>query len=318
MITQKQIDEIKETDGVDWITALRTEGIKKLVEGEALQMELFDERNLFELTHPDYPGERLIACMNPELRKLRGHKRTSLLEATRRELEKVRGLVERGKLKGKGKAEIGVRVGKVINKYKMSKHIVLDIQDGRFDFHVDEKKVAAETALDGIYVIRTSLKEERSSAEDTVRHYKNLTLIERAYRSFKTVDLHTRPIRHRTEDRVRSHIFLCMLAGYVEWYVREAWRELLFCDEDQEAKKTRDPVAPAKRSGAALRKVHARTLDDGSEVHSFQTLLARLSQIVRNLCRVRSMGPGAPTFEVVTTPDAKQRRAYELLERIEV
>src|SRR3990172_1595812 len=155
MITQKQIDEIKETDGVDWITALRTEGIKKLVEGGTLQMELFDERNLFELTHPDYPGERLIACLNPELRKLRGHKRRSLPEATRRELEKVRGMVERGKLKGAGKDEIGVRVGKVINKYKMAKHIVLDIRDGFFDFRVDAKKVEAETALDGIYVIRT-------------------------------------------------------------------------------------------------------------------------------------------------------------------
>jgi len=318
MITQKQIDEIKETDGVDWITALRTEGIKNLVEGGALQMELFDKRDLFELTHPDYPGERLIACMNPELRKLRGHKRRSLLEATRRELQKVRGMVERGKLKGAGKDEIGVRVGKVIDKYKMAKHIVLDIRDGFFDFHVDEKKVAAETALDGIYVIRTSLGEKRSSAEDTVRHYKKLTQIEQAYRSLKTVDLQTRPIRHRTEDRVRAHIFLCMLACYVEWHMREAWRELLFCDEDQDAKKTRDPVAPAKRSEAALRKVHARVLDDGSEVHSFQTLLARLSQIVRNLCRVRNMGPSAPTFEVVTTPDAKQRRAYELLERIAV
>ncbi|MFH1726712.1 MAG: IS1634 family transposase, partial [Elusimicrobiota bacterium] len=318
MITQKQIDEIKEIDGVDWITALRTEGIKKLLEGGAIQMELFDERNLFELTHPDYPGERLIACLNPELRKLRGHKRRSLLDATIRELEKVRVMVERGKLKGADKGEIGVRVGKVIDKYKMSKHLVLDIQDGRFDFHVDEKKVAAETALDGIYVIRASLDEKRSSAEDTVRHYKRLVLIEQAYRSMKTIGLEVRPIRHHTADRVRAHIFLCMLACYVEWDMREAWRELLFCDEDQEAKKTRDPVAPAKRSEAALHKVHTKVLDDGSEVHSFQTLLTRLSQIVRNLCRVRSMGANAPTFEVVTTPDAKQRRAYELLERIEV
>jgi transposase len=316
MITQKQIDEIKELDGVDWITALKTAGIRELVESGTLQMELFDKRNLFEITHPDYPGERLIACMNPELRKLRGHKRRSLLDATIRELNKVRVMVERGRLKGKD--EIGVRVGKVIDKYKMAKHIVLDIQDGRFDFHLAEERVAAETALDGIYVIRTSLDKKRSSDEDTVRHYKRLVLIEQAYRSMKTVDLEVRPIRHHTEDRVRAHIFLCMLACYVEWYMREAWRELLFCDEDQEAKTTRDAVAPAKRSEAALRKVHAKVLDDGSEVHSFQTLLARLSQIVRNLSRVRSMGPGAPTFEVVTTPDTKQRRAYELLERIEV
>ncbi|MFH1842674.1 MAG: IS1634 family transposase [bacterium] len=261
MITQTQIDEIKGLDGVDWITALKTEGIKTLVEGGALQMELFDERNLFEMTHPDYPGERLVACLNPELRKLRGHKRRSLLEATSRELEKVRSMVERGKLKGKGPDEIGVRVGKVVNNYKVAKHFVLDIQESRFDFHIDEKKVEAEAALDGIYVIRTSLDEKRSSAEDAVRHYKKLVLIEQAYRSLKTIDLQTRPIRHHTEDRVRAHIFLCMPACYVEWYMREAWRSLLFCDEDQEAKKTRDPVAPAKRSEAALNKVHSKVLD---------------------------------------------------------
>ncbi len=324
MITQTRIDEIKGDDkikghdGVDWITALRAEGIKKLIEGEALQMELFDERNLFELAHPDYPGERLIACLNPELRKLRGHKRRSLLEATSRELEKVRSMVERGRLKGKGQDEIGVRVGKVVNKYKMSKHFVLDIQDGHFDFHIDEKKVEAETALDGIYVIRTSLVEKQASAEDAVRHYKKLVLIEQAYRSLKTIDLKTRPIRHHTEDRVRAHIFLCMLACYVEWYMREAWRSLLFCDEDQAAKKTRDPVAPAKRSEAALDKVHAKVLDDGTEVHSFQTLLKLLSAVVRNVCRVPRAGRDAPTFEVVTTPNAKQRRAYELVENIEV
>jgi len=318
MITQTQIDELKTIDGVDWIAALKPAGIKKLVEDKTVQMELFDKRNLFEITHPDYPGERLVACLNPELRKLRGHKRQSLLEATKLELKKIQTMVARGKLKGKGADEIGVAVGKIINKYKMSKHVVLNIQDGFFEFHIDEQKVAAETALDGFYVIRTSLDKKQASAEDAVRHYKKLTLIEQAYRSLKTIDLKTRPIRHRTEDRVRAHIFLCMLAYYVEWHMREAWREILFCDEDQEAKNTRDAVAPAKRSAAALRKVHSKVLSDGSEVHSFQTLLARLSQIVRNLCRVRSMGPGAPTFEVLTTPDAKQRRAYELLEKIAV
>ncbi|MBI4808577.1 MAG: IS1634 family transposase [Nitrosomonadales bacterium] len=318
MITQTQIDEIKGLDGVDWITALKSAGIKKLMEGEALQMELFDERNLFEMTHPDYPGERLVACLNPELRKLRGHKRRSLLDATSRELEKVRTMVQRGRFKGKDKAEIGVKVGKVINKYKMAKHVVLDIRDGFFDFHVDEKKVEAEAALDGIYVIRTSLDEGQASAEDAVRHYKKLVLIEAAYRSLKTIDIKTRPIRHYTEDRVRAHIFLCMLAYYVEWHMREAWRSLLFCDEDQEAKKTRDPVAPAKRSEAALEKVHEKVLDDGTAVHSFQTLLKCLSAIVRNICRVPRVGPDAPTFEVVTTPNAKQQRAYKLLERLEV
>ncbi len=316
MITQTQIDEIKTIEGVDWIAALKPAGIKELVEGGNIQLELFDKRNLCEITHPDYPGERLIACLNPELRKLRGHKRQSLLEATNGELKKIQSMVARGKLKGKGADEIGVRVGKVIDKYKMSKHIVLDIRDGFFDFHVDEKKVEAETALDGFYVIRTSLDKERASAEDAVRHYKKLTLIEQAYRSLKTIDLKTRPIRHHTEDRVRAHIFICMLAYYVEWHMREAWRSQLFCDEDQEAKKTRDAVAPAKRSKAALNKVHAKVLDDGTEVHSFQTLLKLLSAIVRNVCRVPRAGPDAPTFEVVTTPNAKQQRAFDLLEGI--
>jgi len=227
-------------------------------------------------------------------------------------------MVQRGRLKGKGKDEIGVRVGKIIDKYKVAKHFVLDIREGHFDFHLDEKKVEAEAALDGFYVIRTSLDEKRSSAEETVRHYKKLVRIEQAFRSLKSIDLKTRPIRHRTEDRVRAHIFLCMLAYYVEWHMREAWRPLLFCDEDQEAKKTRDPVAPAKRSEAALKKVHSKVLEDGNEVHSFQTLLELLSTIGRNTCRVPPTGPDAPTFETDTTPDAKQQRAFDLLGGIEV
>jgi transposase len=318
MITQTQIDEIKTIDGVDWIAALKPEGIKKLVESEILQMELFDKRNIFEITHPDYPGERLVACMNPELRKSRGHTRQSLLEATRRELKKIQSMVVRGKLKDKGADEIGVRVGKVVNKYKMSKHIVLNIRDGFFDFHIDEKNVEDETALDGIYVIRTSLDKTQASAEDAVRHYKKLTLIEQAYRSLKTIDLKTRPIRHHTEDRVRAHIFLCMLAYYVEWYMREAWREILFCDEDQQAKKTRDPVAPAKRSEAALEKVHSKVLADGGVVHSFQTLLKLLSTIARNRCRIPTDGTNAPTFDVLTSPTGEQQRALNLLGAIVV
>ena len=318
MITQTQIDEIKTIDGVDWIAALKPAGIRKLVEGGTLQMELFDKRNLFEITHPDYPGERLVACLNPELRKMRGHKRQSLLEATKRELTKIQTMVVRGKLKGKGADEIGVAVGKIVNKYKMSKHVVLNIRDGFFEFHIDEKKVEAETALDGFYVIRTSLDKKQASAEDAVRHYKKLTRIEQAYRSLKTIDLKTRPIRHRTEDRVRAHIFLCMLAYYVEWYMREAWRSQLFCDEDQEAKKTRDAVAPATRSEGALKKVHSKVLTDGSAVHSFQTLLKLLSTIVRNRCRIPTDGPNAPTFDVLTTPTAEQQRALNLLGAIVV
>ena len=316
MIAQKQVDALRKFDGVDWVAALRPEAIRKLLDGGALQLGLFDERNLFELVHPDFPDERLVACRNPELAKRRAHKRTSLIEATAKELEKVRRMVERGRLRGQG--DIGVRAGKVVNKYKVAKHFRLTIEDTRFDFEIDTDKVAAEAALDGIYVLRTSLSEERMSAEETVRSYKRLTQVERAFRSFKTVDLEIRPIHHRLENRVRSHIFLCMLAYYVQWHMLQAWRPLLFCDEDQQAKATRDPVAPAKRSKAALRKAHFKTLDDGSEVHSFHTLLKLLSGIVRNVCRIPDAPPDAPTFDVVTTPSAKQQRACQLLETIKV
>jgi len=316
MISQKQIDEIKEVGGMDWITALKTDAIRKLVDGGALQMELFDERDLFEFTHADFPGERLVACRNPELRKLRGHKRQSLLEATGRELTKVQGMVKRGALSGKDK--IGVRVGTVINKYKVAKHFVLEIEEKLFDFHVDEAKVAEEVLLDGIYVLRTSLAKEKRSAEDTVRHYKELSRVERAFRSMKTMDLKVRPIHHRLENRVRAHIFLCMLAYYVEWHMREAWRPVLFCDEDQERKKTRDPVAPATRSKSALDKVHSRTLPNGRTVHSFQTMLKLLSTVVRNRCRIPGEGEIVPTFDVHTTPTGEQKEIFNYLEGITV
>jgi len=316
MITQTQIDVLQEIEGIDWIAALRPGAIKKLVTSGAIQMGLFDERNLFELIHPDFPGERLVACRNPELAMRRSQKRNSLLEATVKELEKVHRMVQRGRLHGKD--DIGVRVGKVVNKYKVGKHFTLDIQDDRFGFAIDQEKVAAEASLDGIYVVRTSLSEQRISAEDTVRSYKLLSQVERGFRSFKTIDLKVRPIRHRLEDRVRAHVFLCMLAYYVQWHMLEAWRPLLFCDEAQAGKATRNPVAPAKRSEEALRKVHSKTLDDGSDVHSFQTLLKALSGIVRNICRIPGEGPDAPTFDVLTTPNAKQQQALDLLETIEV
>ncbi len=401
MITQKQIDALRVIEGIDWIAALRPEAIRKLVDGGAIQMGLFDEQNLFELVHPDFPGERLVACRNSELAKRRAQKRQSLLDATVEELEKVRRMVGRGRCHGRdeigarvrkviekykvgqyykleirddgfdfeldwkkmnaevtreckgservqarrtryerhieaigeqlekvrqrigrgrlhGQDQIGVRVGKVVNKYKVAKHFKLDIGDDRFEFEIDSDKVAAEAALDGIYVVRTSIAEPAMSRDDTVRSYKLLGQVERAFRSFKTLDLKVRPIRHRLEGRVRSHIFLCMLAYYVQWHMREAWRPLLFCDEDQEAKRTRDPVAPARRSERALQKVHSKTLDDGSEVHSFQTLLDVLGGIVRNVCRIPGAPDEAPTFDVVTQRSATQQRAYELLETIEL
>ncbi len=317
MISQKQINELKQKDGVDWITALRTGAIRKLVDDGQIQLGLFDQRNLFEITHPDFPGERLVACRNPQLALLRANKRQSLLQATSKELEKVRAMISRGKIKGKD--AIGVRVGKVVDKYKMSKHLVLDIRDDAFDFHLDEDKVSAEAALDGIYVVRTSVPAQLMPTDDVVRSYKMLSHVERAFRSLKTIDLEVRPIRHRLEDRVKAHIFLCMLAHYVVWHMIESWRELLFCDEDQQARKTRDPVAPAKRSNAALDKVHSKVLDDGTPVHSFQTLLNDLSSIVSNTCRRQGASTAnEPTFDLVTNSSPTQQRAYDLLKSIQV
>jgi hypothetical protein len=314
MISQKQIDALRERPGLAWITALRTEAIRALVEGGQLQLGLFDERNLFELQHPDYPDERLVACRNPELAALRTQKRQSLLEATVRELDKVRGMVGRGRLKGA--AAIGVRVGKVVNKYKVAKHFKLEIRDDGFDFHIQQAKVEAEAALDGIYIVRTSVSATQLDAADTVRTYKRLSQVERAFRSLKTMDLKVRPIHHWAENRVRAHIFLCMLAYYVQWHMMEAWRPLLFADEEPAA--PRDPVAPARRSKRALRKVHTKRLDDGSIAHSFQTLLHSLSGIVRSVCRVPGAEPDAATFTLETDLTPEQTRAYQLLDTIAV
>lgn len=316
MISHKAIKELRELEGLSWITALKSTQIRSLVEGETLQLGLFDERNLMELAHPDYPGERLVACRNPELTKLRGHKRRALLEATQKELQKVRVSVEAGRLKGKDK--IGVRVGRVVNKYKVAKHFELTIEERRFDFKVLEEQVATEAALDGIYVIRTSVPKKRMSAADAVRNYKALANVERAFRALKTVDLKVRPIHHRLENRVRAHIFLCMLAYYIEWHLIEAWRPLLFTDEDQAAKAKRDPVAPAERSEEALQKVLTHTLPDGTPAHSFRTLLEELSSIVRNTCRTPGPVERSGTFDLTTTPTAKQRQALELIDTITV
>jgi transposase len=317
MISQRAIDEeLSESDGLAWITALKGERIRALVESGGLQLGLFDERNLFELSHADYPGERLIACRNAELKKLRAHKRESLLQATEKELEKVRAMVGRGRLRGRD--QIGVRVGKVVNKYKVAKHFTLEIDDDRFAFRRRGDQIGAEAALDGLYVIRTSLPAAQMSADDTVRSYKALADVERAFRSLKTIDLKVRPIHHRLADRVRSHILLCMLAYYVEWHMREAWRPLLFADEDQAAKRTRDPVAPAKRSAAAEEKALTRRLPDGSLTHSFRTLLADLATIVRNTCRTPGEKAPPSTFQIVTTPSPSQRRALDLINAIGV
>lgn len=315
MISQKQIDTMTSLEGVAWVTALRTERIKQLVDSGTIQLGLFDERNLFELVHDDYPGERLVACRNPELAKRRAHKRESLLAATEVELAKVNASVVSGRLQSA--AKIGLRVGKVIGKYKVAKHFILDITDDAFTFRRDEDRIRQEASLDGIYVVRTSLPKERASAADAVRSYKKLSRVERAFRTIKTGNLEVRPIHHRLEDRVRAHILLCVLAYYVEWHMRDALRPLLFSDEmTDEEKDQRDPVAPAQRSEAALRKIKTKQLDDGSPAHDFRSLLDELSLVVRSTCRARAAKEDAPTFDVVTSLNATQRQALELLAKI--
>ena len=314
MIGHKTIAELRDIEGIGWITALKSASIRTLVEQGQLQLGLFDQRNLVELSAPEYPGERLVACRNPQLAALRAHKRQELLAATEKNLQMIKNRVDAGRLAGAD--AIGLRVGKVVNQYKVAKHFELVIGDKSFTFARKQDAIVAEAALDGIYIIRTSLDAQRMDAPDCVRNYKALANVERAFRSLKTVDLKVRPIHHRTADRVRAHILLCMLAYYVEWHMREAWRELMFADTDQAAKATRDPVAPAMRSKAAQAKVECRTLDDGTPVHSFSTLMAELATLVRNTCRTPSSGADAPTFEVVTTPNVKQRQALELIQQI--
>ena len=314
MISQKAIAELRTHDGIGWITALKNPSIRSLFELGALQLGLFDERNLFELSHPNFPGERLVACRNPQLAKLRAHKREELLQATQNNLEKVRASVQAGRLRGQDK--IGVRVGKLVNQYKVAKHFHLDIGEQTLSFERNHEAIAAEAALDGVYIIRTSVPAEQMDGPECVRRYKSLAQVERAFRSMKSVDLKVRPIHHRLAERVRAHIFVCMLAYYVEWHMREAWRELTFADEDQHAKATRDPVAPAKRSRAAQAKASRHTLEDDTPAHSFSSLLDELSTIVRNTCRTPEAGQNAPSFAMTTLANAKQQRAMALIRQI--
>ena len=314
MMGHASIAELREMNGIGWITALKNASIRTLVEQGQLQLGLFDERNLIELSSPEYPRERLVACRNGQLAKLRAIKREALLVATEKNLLQIKARVDAGKLSGAD--AIGLRVGKVVNQYKVAKHFELAIGEASFTFARKHAAIAAEAALDGIYIIRTSLDAQRMDAADCVRNYKALANVERAFRSLKTVDLKVRPIHHRTADRVRAHILLCTLAYYVEWHMREAWRELMFADVDQAAKATRDPVAPAGRSQAALHKLASHTVDDGAPAHSFSTLMAELATIVRNTCRTSSAGPKAPTFNILTTPNATQRHALDLIKQI--
>jgi transposase len=314
MITSARIrEDLQPAPGIEWITALRAPAIKKLASAGVLQLSLFDSRDLAEITHPDFPGERLIACYNPLLAEERARKRPELLAATEKELDKIAGATRRPKRPLRGKQNIGLRVGKVLNHYKMGKHFQIHIEEDSFSYQRKQTNIEKEESLDGIYVIRTNVPAEVFSSEQTVRNYKSLSGVERAFRSLKTVDLHVRPIHHRQPDRVRAHIFLCMLAYHVEWHMRQDLAPLLFDDDDRAAaaQLRTSVVAPAQRSTAAQQKAHSRRTPDDLPVHSFQTLLHDLATIVSN--RVQPKDAAIPTFDIITTPTALQQRALDLL-----
>ena len=315
MITNKRIDdELRDVDGLDWITALRANTIKNLVEQGVVQLSIFDQQDLAEVTSPDFPGERLVVCRNPLLAEERSRKREALLCSTEKELEKIAQATQREKRRLKGKDKIGVRVGKVINRFKMAKHFNLEITEESFSYQRNEEKINKEAALDGLYVIRTSVSCERLDAESTVRAYKDLSKVERAFRSLKTVDLKVRPIHHRLEDRVRAHVFLCMLAYYVEWHMRQALAPILFEDEEKEAAEAlRDSiVSPAQRSPVAKAKDKTKRTMDDFPAHSFTTLLKDLATLAKNL--LQTAGTPAAEFYLLTEPTEPQHRAFQLLE----
>ena len=314
MITSKRIEEtLRGIEGLDWVTALRADSIKALVEQGIIQPSLFDKRDLMEVQSPDYPGERLVVCHNPLLAEERARKRQELLEATEKRLRLIVEATRRAKRPLRGKDAIGVRVGKVLDHYKVGKHFILTISKSRFSYRRDEEKIAAEAKLDGLYVIRTSVAEQDLSSESAVRVYKDLAKVEKAFRSLKTVDLKIRPIFHWLEGRVRAHVFLCMLAYYVEWHMRLKLQPLLFDDEDKVAAAAlrSSIVAPAKRSPSAHRKDESKQTEDGLPVHSFRTLLADLGTLAKN--RVRTSAAQEAEFYMLTRPTSLQQRAFELL-----
>jgi len=314
MITDARIrEDLRGVEGLDWITALRAPAIAALVEHGTLQLSLFDEQDLAEISDPSFPGERLVVCKNPLLAERRGRKRAELLAATERELEVVAKAVARAKRPLRGKAQIGLRVGKVLGRFKMSKHFALTILDDAFSYERDQQAIAAEAALDGIYVVRTTVGVERLDADSVVQSYKRLANVERAFRSLKTVDLHIRPIHHRKADRVRAHVLLCMLSYFVEWHMRRALAPILFDDDDKPAAEASRAcaVAEAQRSASAHAKAATKRTDDDGPVHSFTTLLQDLATIVKNT--VQPLADPTTTFDIVTRPTPNQKRALDLL-----
>jgi hypothetical protein len=308
MITSARIGALRELGGLGWVTALRAPAIAALAADDGpLQMSLFDQTNLAQIAHPDYPNERLIACRNPALATERARKRLALLDATDLELATIAAAVAAGRLGSAGK--IGIRTGKIVGKYKMEKHYTITITDSAFSFARNQNAIDAEAALDGLYVIRTSVPAEQMNPAKVVATYKSLARVERDFRSLKTIDLDLRPIHHYTETRVRAHVFICTLAAYLVWHLRQAWAPLTFTDENRP--EPTDPVAPARRSAAADRKAATKTTTDDLPAHSFTSLLDHLATLTRNHMRV--VGHDQAGFDLLTIATPTQRRAFELL-----
>jgi len=306
LVTKANLERLRQTAGAAWITALKAPQVKKLVEQGELQLSLFDEQSLAEIASDDYPGERLVVCRNPLVAKDRARKREELLQATERELEAIKRRVEQGALRGE--AAIGLRAGAVWNRWRVKKHFELELTDTSFRFARKTEQIAEEAALDGFYVLRTSASAEALEAPDVVRAYKQLKEVERGFRTLKG-PLEVRPIHHRLEDRVKAHVFLCMLSYYLAWHLREAWKPMLFDDEQPPARP--DPVAKARRSESAERKARTKRTASGDPCHSLQTLLAELSTRCRNTIRLPATGA---SFDQLTEPTPIQARALELSE----
>ena len=311
MLTSARIrEDLQLQDGLQWISALKSIQIQPLVKGGQLQLSLFDQRDLAEIQHPSYPGERLIACRNPLLAEERSRKRKELLEATEKQLQKIVEATQRKKRPLRGRKEIGLAVGKILGRYKMGKHFQLTIEEDRFRMERKQDNIEREAAQDGIYIIRTSVPAELLASDKVVSNYKRLSDVERAFRSLKSVDLKIRPIHHHLEDRVRAHVFLCMLSYYVEWHMRQALAPILFDEDDPQAAEAarQSVVSPAQRSPKAKSKDALKRTEDGMPVHSFQTLLRDLATLTRNEVRV-----GDQILHMLATPTPIQLRALQLL-----
>ena len=305
MITSARIEALRDVGGLGWVTSLRAPAVKALAESGALQLSLFDQANLAEIAHPAYPGERLVACRNPALAAERARKRAEMLAATQAVLVPIAAAVNAGRLKGADK--IGVRVGRHINRYKMAKHFAIEITDTSLAFSAKQAEIDAEAALDGIYVIRTSVAPDVLDAPGAVVAYKGLAVVERDFRNLKAIDLDLRPIYHWSEDRVRAHVLVCMLAAYLVWHLRRAWAPLCFTDEARPERD--DPVAPARRSPAAQAKDSRQTSPDGEPLHNLATLLNHLATLTRNTI----VFANGTRLDKLANPTPLQRRAFELI-----